>query len=164
MRTYEGFLTLIAELDGDVAEIERVRGQNARAWDRIRAGADDPIDWGALGFTLHTLYGVAENYFLRVSKFFENGLPPERWHRALLEKMALDIPGLRPALFTIPAQLSDAVELMKFRHRMRNLYGEDLDPIKTGEIQMIADRFFERFPEMHRDFRERLLAIAGAVR
>jgi hypothetical protein len=164
MRTYEGFLTLVAELDGDVAEIQRVRSQNIRAWDRICTGADDPIDWGALGFTIHTLYGVAENYFLRVSKFFENGLPPERWHRSLLEKMALDIPGLRPALFTKAGQLGDAVEIMKFRHRMRNLYGEDLDPGKTGEIQIMADRFFSGFPQIHRDFRERLLAIAGAIR
>lgn len=164
MRTFEGFLTLVAELDGDVAEIERVRGLNARAWDRIRSGADDPIDWGALGFTIHTLYGVAENYFLRVSKFFENGLPPERWHRAILEKMALDIPGLRPALFTAPAQLGDAVEIMKFRHRMRNLYGEDLDPGKTGDIQVLASRFFDAFPEMHRNFRDRLLAVAEALR
>jgi hypothetical protein len=164
MRTYEGFLTLVAELDGDVAEIERVRGQNARAWDRINKGADDPIDWGALGFTLHTLYGVAENYFLRVSKYFENGLPPERWHRVLLEKMALDIPGLRPALFTKADQLCDAIEVMKFRHRMRNLYGEDLDPGKTGGIQIVAARFFDVFPEMHHDFRERLLAVAEALR
>jgi len=63
MRTYEGFLTLIAELDGDAAELERVSAHNARAWERILKGANDPIDWGALGYTIHTLYGVAENYF-----------------------------------------------------------------------------------------------------
>lgn len=164
MRSYEGFLTLIAELDGDAAEVERVLAHNARAWERILRGATDPIDWGALGYTIHTLYGVVENYFLRVSKFFENGLPSDRWHRALVEKMALDIPGIRPALFTRITQSHDAAELLKFRHRMRNLYGEDLDPVKTSDIQAIAQRFFGGFTALHRDFREKLLAIAEKSR
>lgn len=164
MRTYESFLTLIAELDGDATELTRVLAHNTRAWARISAGANDPIDWGALGYTMHTLYGVAENYFLRISKFFENGLPADRWHRALVEKMALDIPGVRPPLFTTAAQLHDAAELLKFRHRMRNLYGEDLDPEKTHAMQLIAMRFFGGFLEMHRSFRGRLLAIAEAMR
>lgn len=164
MRTYESFLILIAELDGDAAEISRVLGHNTRAWARICAGANDPIDWGALGYTIHTLYGVAENYFLRINKFFENGLPYDRWHRSLVEKMGLDIPGVRPPLFTDATQRRDAGELLKFRHRMRNLYGEDLDPDKTRDIQSIAMRFFGGFPEMHQNFRYRLLAIAEAVR
>ena len=72
MRTRESFLTLIAELEGAYQEFGRAMAQNRRAGERIQNGADDPIDWGALGFTLHSAYGVLENYFLRVSKFFEN--------------------------------------------------------------------------------------------
>jgi len=164
MRTYESLRSLIAELDGDAAEIARVLAHNARAMDRIRAGADDPIDWGALGFTIHTLYGVAENYFLRISKYFENNLPADRWHRALVEKMALDIPGVRPALLKGPEQKRDVLELMKFRHRMRNLYGEDLDPAKMRVIQVTAGRFFGAFPRAHEEYRKRLEAIAEALR
>jgi hypothetical protein len=80
-----------------------------------------------------------------------------------VEKMALDIPPLRPPFFTAKAQLKDAIELLKFRHRFRNLYGEDLDPLKTEAIQAIASRFFSTFPEMHRSFRDKLTAIAGAL-
>ena len=164
MRTYESFLTLIAELDGAEREIRRVLDQNRKAWGRIQAGADDPIDWGALGFTIHTLYGIAENYFLRVSKFFENGLASEKWHKELVEKMALDIPALRPPLFTESEQTKDALELLKFRHRLRNLYGEDLDPAKTRRVQAAAERFFGGFSAMHRSFRDRLAAVAEALR
>ncbi|MCX7025248.1 MAG: hypothetical protein NT080_11605 [Spirochaetes bacterium] len=32
------------------------------------------IDWGALGFTLHAEYGIIENYFLRISKPYAEGL------------------------------------------------------------------------------------------
>ncbi len=59
MRSRESLLALIAELDGDEREIARVLAHNERAWERIVSGADDPVDWGALGYTIHTLYGVA---------------------------------------------------------------------------------------------------------
>jgi len=98
MRTRESFLALHEELEGDVAGMERVLERNRQAWERIEAGAVSPIDWGALGFTLHNLYGFLENYFLRVSKFFENNLDAERRHKSLVGKMALEIPGVRPAL------------------------------------------------------------------
>jgi hypothetical protein len=111
-----------------------------RAWDRIEKGADDPIDWGALGFTIHSAYGILENYFLRVSKLFENDLPSDRWHRAPVEKMALEIPGIRPALLSRESSTRCARELLKFRHRFRNLYGEALDPEKMGEIQGILEK------------------------
>ena len=40
--------------------------QNRRALERIEHGAVDVLDWGALGFTIHTLYGVFENYMLKI--------------------------------------------------------------------------------------------------
>lgn len=163
MRTREGLWTLVAELDGDMRELARVAGHNARAWERIELGARDPVDWGALGFTIHTLYGVLENYFLRVSKFFENGLPAEAWHKALVEKMCLDIPGLRPALPRSGEERRMVMELLKFRHRIRKLYGEDLDPAKTEAVQLTTRALLEAFPGVHGDFRERLLAIAEAL-
>jgi len=164
MRSHESLLALIAELDGDEREIARVLAHNGRAWERIIAGADDPVDWGALGYTIHTLYGVAENYFLRISKYFENGLPSDAWHKALVEKMALDIPPLRPPFLVEKDTFKDALELLKFRHRFRNLYGEDLDPLKTRAIQEVARRFFTSFPEMHSSFRGKLAAIAEALK
>ncbi|MDP3177588.1 MAG: hypothetical protein Q8M76_06765 [Spirochaetaceae bacterium] len=163
MRTYGSFMALCAELEGDVADLRRVGAVNERAWARIVQGADDQVDWGALGFTLHTFYGVLEGYFLRVSKFFENSLPTQAWHKALLEKMRLDIPGLRPSVFRTDEEFRLALELLKFRHRILNLYGEDLDPGKTREIQLVAQRLLDLFPPIHEEFRAKLLAIAGKL-
>ena len=160
MRTSAAFYSLIAELNADEAELRRLHQQNLRAWRRIESGANDVLDWGALGFTLHTLYGVLENYFLRISKFFENNLPPERWHKVLVEKMALELPPIRPALLTEASMKSAALEWLKFRHRIRNLYGEDLDPAKTAEVQRFANDFLDNFPEAHRAFVAKLTAVA----
>lgn len=163
MKTQASFATLIAELDGDLKELQRISAQNARAWERIQSGADDPIDWGALGFTLHRLYGVLDNYFLRVSKFFENNFAADRWHKDLVEKMRLDIPGVRPPLFTEDRDHRNAVELMRFRHRFRNLYGEDLDPEKTSAVQKRAHALLDAFPTIHEGFRAKVSAISAGL-
>jgi len=163
MKTKAAFLTLVAELDGDMEEVKRLAEQNARAWGRIESGADDPIDWGALGFTLHSLYGILENYFLRVSRFFENNLPTDRWHKALVDNMRLDVPGVRPALFRTDTEHRQILELMRFRHRFRNLYGEDLDPEKTGAIQKTAEAVLGGFPAIHQTFIDKIIAIADGL-
>ena len=163
MRTRASIAALKEELGGDIRQLERVLAHNAQAWERIQNGARDYLDWGALAMTLHTAYGLLENYFLRISKFFENNLPPDRWHKALVEKMSLDIPGLRPALFTDEGIAAQAMELLKFRHRIRNLYGEEFDPVKTEAIQGLASSFFPAFMEAHAAFTAKLDGIAGLL-
>ena len=124
MKTYEGILTLIEELKGDMDELERLHDLNKRAWVRIENGADDVLDFGALAYTIHTIYGVIENYFLRISKFFENSLPQDSWHK------------------------------------FRNLYGEDLDPERTQNVQNNLVEVLSDFPELHREYCEKLKTIA----
>ena len=163
MRTYESLLALIEELKGDATEIERLLQRNHTAWERIENGADDPVDWGAVGFTIHTLYGVLENYFLRISKYFENDLPSDRWHQSLVERMKLEIPGVRPALFADDRHVKHVKEILRFRHRIRNLYGEDLDPKKTTDVQKVVEEFFSEFPGIHERFIDKLRSIADAL-
>jgi hypothetical protein len=163
MRDQAAFLALVAELEGDYREIFRVREHNLRAWGRIEAGADDILDYGALAYTIHTLYGILENYFLRISKFFENNLPSDSWHKALVERMALDIGGVRPALLPDGAGKKDLLELLKFRHKFRHLYGEDLDPEQTSRVQRHLTAFLELFPEIHQNYCRKLKQIGEAL-
>ncbi len=163
MRTREGFLTLIRELDGDVEQLSKAVNLTVRASERIDAGARDVLDYGALAFTIHGAYGVIENYFLRVSKFFENSLPSESWHRTLIERMSLDIPDLRPALILSEETRARVLEVMRFRHRFRNLYGEELDPDKTMAVARRLRELAEEFPDIHSRFRRKLTVIAEAL-
>lgn len=163
MKTYEAVMTLIQELNGDMEEIHRLRNHNSRAWDRIEAGGDDVLDYGALAFTIHTIYGVIENYFLRISKFFENSLPQDSWHKTLVERMALEIPGVRPALITDKTLKKRILELLRFRYKFRNLYGEDLRPEKTREVQENLTKVLEQFPAIHRAYTQKLNQIANTL-
>lgn len=160
MRTRESLLTLMQELKGDMVELARLGELNKRALERIEVGAKDVLDYGALAFTIHNLYGVIENYFLRISKFFENTLPPDSWHKTLVDRMALDIPGLRPALIIDTELKSQIMELLKFRHKVRNLYGEDLKPEKTMVVEDVARRVIENFRSVHEEFLKKLGRIS----
>lgn len=82
--------------DRQLFSIARVRSRNATAWERIARGAGAPVDWGALGFTIQTLYG------------------------------------------------------------------EDLDPTKTSEVQAVVGSIFAQFPERHERFVAQLRSIAVA--
>lgn len=67
---------------------------------------------------LASIYTCTETMFLRVSQFFENSLRKERWHRDLLEKMSLDVPGVRPHVLR-DETVAGLAELLSFRHFKR---------------------------------------------
>ncbi|MFW5796834.1 MAG: hypothetical protein ACOCV0_06505 [Alkalispirochaeta sp.] len=106
---------LLAELQTDVRDLQAVVSENERAAGRIAAGADDPLDWAALGHTIHNVYGVIENYCLRVARFFENGLDRDSRHKELLRRMTMEIETVRPALLNEATYLL-VDELRSFRH------------------------------------------------
>jgi hypothetical protein len=161
-RSRTDFERLIADLTSDLKDLNVVVAENARAWERIEHGADDRLDWAALGYTIHNIYGVIENYCLRVAKFFENGLPGEAWHKELLHRMTLQIGTLRPALLDQDTyRLID--ELRSFRHLFRNLYARPLDPDRTRLVQAKVAPATKGFVDAHGPFIAKMEAIASAL-
>ena len=54
-------------------------------------------------------------------------------------------------------------EILRFRHRLRNLYGEDLDPKKTQTVQETVELFFADFPALHARFVDKLRSISDVL-
>jgi len=82
--------------------------------------------------------GLLENYYtcleticLRISQSFENRLDPARWHHDLLQKMTLEIEGVRTAAIS-EAAFSPLFELLKFRHFERYYF----DPCSSKTISI----------------------------
>lgn len=67
-----------------------------------------------------------EDAWVRIGQPLDGTVPGgEDWHRLLLDQMALDIPGIWPAL--LPTELRDHLDVLRrFRHSVRHAYGEDL--------------------------------------
>jgi hypothetical protein len=154
--------TLIADLSKDRTILGSLMQENARAWKRIHEGADDSLDYAALGYTLHNIYCLFENYFLRVAKFFENNLDQEAWHRDLVRRMTLEIRGIRPA-FMDDSLARDLDELRAFRHVFRNLYQTSLKPERIRGVQALLAGTIDRFVKAHDEFIRKIRAIADEV-
>lgn len=87
----------------------------------------------AAAFELARCYNLIEQAGLRVMRAFENHFDKDGgWHEALLRRLTLDLPGIRPPFF--PTALRPALdELRCFRHLVHHAY----------ELELRADRIQE---------------------
>jgi len=95
---------------------------------------------------IENYYTCAETIFVRISQFFGNHLPPDRWHRELLERMCLDIPSTRPRVLSDVVQ-NDLVELMRFRHFKRYYFGTDYDWERIEALLLRVERLAASLPD-----------------
>jgi hypothetical protein len=151
----EKIALLVAQLEKDFFAAHENLQLNEKAWGRIRQGAVDDLDWAALGYTLNVLYTSMENYFRRISKYFENDLPSESWHKELIERMQLELPNIRPALLDRETALL-CEELLGFRHIFRTFYDRRLDPERIRLIQKKIPDLFDKFAMAHKHYIEKL--------
>jgi len=106
------------ELEVELESIRRLAGELAAA-----PRTDDTFALRARGSILHDFYTGAERLFVRLAEEVNGGVPRgDHWHRRLLQDMAIDIPGVRPAVIS-PELESDLSEFLRFRPVFRNVYG-----------------------------------------
>ena len=98
------------------------------------------------------MYNAFEQSGLRVAKAFENNLDDEQgWHSALLNRLAIKIEGIRPAL--IPRELKLPLqELKAFRHVFVQAYELELDPEKLTLLLKYARQVVDRLPALVEEF------------
>ena len=94
-------------MSASTAELTALIRSHRQRLETIRKSIDDALDQEIkqLGKTdrsaliiaglLENYYTRAETIFLRISQYFENNLDAERWHSDLLQKMMLNIEGVR---------------------------------------------------------------------
>ena len=94
----------------------------------------------AIASALEKVYSGIERCFLEIADEIDGQRPHgESWHADLIRQMRLPIKGVRPALLdAATAELLD--ELRAFRHRERNLYGEELRRDKVTALLPTARR------------------------
>ncbi len=163
MNAPEEIEVLRAELERDLELIRENAEKNRRMTERIaHSGTPDEFEYAAMGYTLHNLYTAFEAYFLRVAKFFENDLDQHVWHKALLNRMTLEVPGVRRAV--IDRALAERLrELLAFRHVFRNIYGASLVPEKVLFANRAAENIDSEFVQYHQQFDRFLKSLAGEL-
>jgi hypothetical protein len=120
---------LAAVIEHDLRAISRVEAA------LVELAAD--AGYGAcagVAYALHNLYSALENCFDQISRTFENHVVDrDQWHRELMLKMFLAIPGIRPAV--LPEAVRPLLnELRSFRHLFRHSYDFQLDPVRLNAL------------------------------
>ena len=151
MNDNERLRLLRGQLEDDYRFIAECARRHADMVSRAMQTTDDEMATMAIAYLLHNLYSAFEGYFLRIAKHFENSIDDSAWHRELVERMKIDIPGIRPAV--IDQELEETLdELRRFRHLFRNLYKSRLKPHRVREVSEMVESIAERFIPYHQRF------------
>lgn len=110
-----------------------------------RLGEQAEGRWAAAAFEINRIYNIMEKAFERLCEAFENHFEKTgRYHDSLIERVTLDLQGIRPAF--LPAEaVRDVREIKGFLHLFRHASDLDLDPVRVEAAAENATRCVARF-------------------
>ena len=113
----------------------------------------------AIGYLLHNFYNGCENTFKNISQFFENNLSSNKYHRELLERMTLEIEGIRPRV--ISSQLYILLDdFLGFRHKFRHSYSFELD---WSREKIVLDKFDQTYTYFINEIKDFLKVLKNII-
>jgi len=148
-------LRLAKRIQSECRDLARVVERAQAGWHRAERSTDD-LYLDSVALNLHGFYAGLERTFELIATTVDGQMPAgEHWHQLLLEQMASEIGGVRPAV------ISDATrqaldEYRGFRHVVRNVYTFRFDPAKM-------QRLVENAPGVLGQAQAELLAFASFV-
>lgn len=124
-----GLSVLMRELAADCAVLAGAAANAARWVGQPAAGGLQ-----ACAYEMNRFYTTFERMLERICESFENHLERSgNYHEKLLQRLTLDLPGLRPA-FLPSESLPQLTELRRFRHLVRHAYDLTLRADRLGEL------------------------------
>jgi hypothetical protein len=138
-----------------LADLSVLRDASAKAGRRLSERTPGFAEASAYELARH--YTVIEKAFERICIAFENHFDKRAdYHERLLGRLALDLPGIRPA-FVPSAAVGSLRELKGFRHVVRHAYDLSLRTERLEDLAVIAAKITE-------DFSRWLESFVAAVR
>jgi predicted nucleotidyltransferase len=124
------YLALKVRLDDELIGLERIVRGLEQALERA-GEAPDEFTMRALASYVDDFYKGCERLCERIAVALDGGMPQgERWHQVLLGRMGEPGGKGRPALFR-GSLLLDLDEYRRFRHRVRHIYGYELEAMRV---------------------------------
>lgn len=103
-----------------------------------------------LAYQIHNLYSSFEDLFKEIAITFENNIDRSSgYHKNLLLRMKISIPGIRPGILSENNHLILG-ELMSFRHVFRHAYDYSLSPEK---LKILRNKLLQHYPDIEADIK-----------
>lgn len=142
-----GLTVLMRELAADCTVLAGA-ADNAAQW--IGQPAAGRLE--ACAYEMNRFYTVLERMLERICEGFENHFEKSgNYHEKLLQRLALDLPGLRPAFLPADA-LAELAELRRFRHLVRHAYALTLRADRLGDLVGTAKGISAALPRWCTEF------------
>jgi hypothetical protein len=144
----EQLLKLAQRLFDELIELEQVVQRAQEGWRRAQQSSDD-FYLDSVALNLHSFYGGLERLFELIATTVDGALPQgANWHQVLLEQMAEEVPGVRPAV--ISGRTYEALdEYRGFRHVVRHVYTFLFDAARVQQlVEKAATVFAQVRPEL----------------
>ena len=127
------FAALRADLDREMENVGRLVAE-AGEWQPQLAEWPEAVRIRTAGGILHDFYSGIERVFRIIAIRVDEDLPGgSDWHVQLLQRMATDIHGVRPAV--LDEETARCLDpYLRFRHLFRHSYGFDLDWDRCGQL------------------------------
>jgi hypothetical protein len=156
----ERLLQLAQRITEELVELAQVVQRAQEGWARTQQSSDD-LYLDGVALNLHGFYAGLERLFELIATTIDGTLPQgANWHQMLLQQMAAEIPGVRPAVISEPGR-ENLDEYRGFRHIVRHVYTFRFDPARIqrlveeapavlgrvrGELQAFADFLQQQAP------------------
>jgi len=126
---------LAERIRGEVSELEGLVRRVLRAWSKVQnASPEQEFYLDSVALNLHGFYSGMERLFELIARRIDQKLPSgEAWHRDLLEQMAQDFSGVRPAVISQESAIG-LDKFRRFRHLVQNIYVTSLRADKMLDL------------------------------
>ncbi len=131
--TVARYAVLIARIKREIADIE-AQYEQTRSQIEVARETDQNAYWMAVSLGLHGIYSGLEKIFEQIARNVDSSLnkQSERWHKDLLEQMAIALPNIRPAIIDEPT-FHALEKYLSFRHVVRSNYAYRLEPERIDD-------------------------------
>ncbi|MCI0691533.1 hypothetical protein L0337_05940 [candidate division KSB1 bacterium] len=132
---------LVAEINDELTKLEKLVNRLATQQGRV----DDEEISESAALRLHNFYTGCERIFKLIATEVNGVLSQSLdWHKRLLNQVALEVAGIRPAVISAETR-KDLEELLNFRHVVRNIYAFELKPERIEELVKLTIVLYPRF-------------------
>lgn len=155
--TKKGFKGFKGEIEREIKKLGTLEKEMAEVLSRKRLSFFETRTSGSI---LHDFYSGIEKIFKKIAVRIDGDIPIGMdWHTELIERMTVDIDGVRPAV--INDDLSKTLfEYLRFRHLFRNVYGFKLEWDKCKALGKRLRRTLIEFKNQMKIFLDFLDEIA----
>ena len=149
------YMELADRIQGELADLETILQKAMKSWNLVqKLGDSQDVYLESVALNLHGFYSALEKLFELIVRHVDKVMPESTaWHRNLLDQVATDVPGVRPAVISVDIA-RELDQFRRFRHLVRNVYTFSLNPEKMVTLMKTLPQIWPNLSAELRAFSE----------